>query len=292
MTVDWRSRHGHPRCTSGLGARGTCDRARMGFTLIEVLVVVAIVALLVAVLLPSLARARWHARSAVCKGNLRDLGAAFVMYAQSHEGYLPVTPNVRTDSYWSLHAAGMLKDPQILICPATRNVVRPETLDNPIDYSRKSRQDGQTVIPIGTSDIDHVAPDGREDASGGHSYEYIGLYGGGSYGLSDHHKKTHHLGFTPCEMLLVHDSDQPIRGSMGCVNTLSENGNNCPQPWDNHGDQGMNMMFADGHAEWKKKFAGTVIDRRTNPPTEIHSTNATIDMVWLRSEYPWLYRCR
>jgi prepilin-type N-terminal cleavage/methylation domain-containing protein len=56
-------------------------RAR-GFTLIEVLVVVAIIALLVAILLPSLAAAREQARKSVCLHNYSQLGAGWLMYAQ------------------------------------------------------------------------------------------------------------------------------------------------------------------------------------------------------------------
>jgi prepilin-type N-terminal cleavage/methylation domain-containing protein len=51
-------------------------RCRKAFTLVEVLVVVAIIAMLVAILLPSLNRAREQARSAVCLANLRTLGVA------------------------------------------------------------------------------------------------------------------------------------------------------------------------------------------------------------------------
>ena len=55
-------------------------RQAPGFTLIEVLVVVAIIALLVAILLPSLARAREQARIAACLSNYRALGIAAAAY--------------------------------------------------------------------------------------------------------------------------------------------------------------------------------------------------------------------
>ncbi|HON68976.1 MAG TPA: type II secretion system protein, partial [Phycisphaerae bacterium] len=66
-------------------------RAGAGFTLIEVLVVVAIIALLVAILLPSLQKARWQAKVIACQGHLHDLGNAFQMYANTYAGYFPRT---------------------------------------------------------------------------------------------------------------------------------------------------------------------------------------------------------
>jgi len=71
--------------------RGATGRRQRGFTLIELLVVVAIIALLISILLPSLNRAREQTRGAVCKGNLRSIGQAFLMYAQEWKGCWPPT---------------------------------------------------------------------------------------------------------------------------------------------------------------------------------------------------------
>jgi prepilin-type N-terminal cleavage/methylation domain-containing protein len=68
------------------------------FTLIEVLVVVAILALLIALLLPALGRARETARAAVCASNLHQFGLAFAMYGNEHHGYIP-----RGGTHASLH---------------------------------------------------------------------------------------------------------------------------------------------------------------------------------------------
>lgn len=57
------------------------NRRRSGFTLIELLVVVGIIALLVAILLPSLARARESAKASTCASYLRTFGTAFEVYA-------------------------------------------------------------------------------------------------------------------------------------------------------------------------------------------------------------------
>jgi len=60
-----------------------------GFTLIEVLVVIAIIAVLAAILFPVFSRAREKARQAVCHSNLRQMGLAIRMYIQDFEAYPP-----------------------------------------------------------------------------------------------------------------------------------------------------------------------------------------------------------
>jgi len=62
---------------------------RRGFTLVELLVVIGIIAVLVSVLMPSLGRAREAANQAKCLSNLRQLGVAFVMYANESNGKFP-----------------------------------------------------------------------------------------------------------------------------------------------------------------------------------------------------------
>lgn len=68
------------------------SRRARGFTLIEVLVVVAVIALLIAILLPSLNRAREQARTAVCIANLHHIGHGMNMYRSDNRGWLPVGP--------------------------------------------------------------------------------------------------------------------------------------------------------------------------------------------------------
>ena len=61
---------------------------RKAFTLIELLVVIAIIALLLAILLPSLKKAKSQGRAIICKSNLHQWGLVWKMYADDHNGYL------------------------------------------------------------------------------------------------------------------------------------------------------------------------------------------------------------
>ena len=60
-----------------------------GFTLIELLVVISIIALLMAILLPTLQRVRNQARAVVCQTNLKQWGTVLALYTEDNQGHLP-----------------------------------------------------------------------------------------------------------------------------------------------------------------------------------------------------------
>ncbi len=83
--------------------RNTRTVRRTGFTLLELLVTVSIIALLAAILLPAVMQARAATRRTVCLSNLRQWTLAVRMYADAHHGRLPyrgqgVQPTTRLDA--------------------------------------------------------------------------------------------------------------------------------------------------------------------------------------------------
>ncbi len=78
------------------------------FTLVELLVVIGVIALLLSLLLPALARARSASRAITCASQLREIGNGMVLYSQDHKGWIPRThyslpssdPSTRHPPYW------------------------------------------------------------------------------------------------------------------------------------------------------------------------------------------------
>ncbi|MDR3709221.1 MAG: DUF1559 domain-containing protein [Capsulimonadaceae bacterium] len=85
---------------------------RTGFTLIELLIVIAIIAILAAILFPVFATAREKARQSTCASNEKQLGIAFLQYAQDYDEVLPYNA-----SEWVSATYPYTKSTGVYACP-------------------------------------------------------------------------------------------------------------------------------------------------------------------------------
>jgi prepilin-type N-terminal cleavage/methylation domain-containing protein/prepilin-type processing-associated H-X9-DG protein len=108
-----------------------------GFTLVELLVVIGIIALLVAIIMPSLGRAREAARRTACLSNLHHLHNSVVLYATQNDGFAPIGNRTKSKQFnsmvysttaggkWVLFGllwkSGDIADPRALFCPSEEN---------------------------------------------------------------------------------------------------------------------------------------------------------------------------
>lgn len=94
------------------------SRSKSGFTLIEILVVIAIVALLTALLIPAFSSARESMRTTSCASNLKQIGLAISLYVNDNSGRYPLIAQP-TNCSWVDTVFPYAKSVAIFQCPST-----------------------------------------------------------------------------------------------------------------------------------------------------------------------------
>ncbi len=199
---------------------------RRGFTLVELLVVVAIVSMLLALLMPSLSRARAQSRLTVCLSNLREIGLGIQAYAMQYNDAIPRGPAEPLPYFpsqgwdeWATNQVwlGMMKADQGLGTMLSHDLRQPRVLFCPADDSNDPVEELQKIDHQGDEDAYCSYFYRQRDQITRDRLDYLGL---NDLGLE--------------ARALVLDANSLGEGDLGRTN---------------HQAREVNILYLDGHAE-------------------------------------------
>jgi len=202
-------------------------KTRSAFTLIELLVVIGIIAILAALLLPALSRAKQQAVTTQCLSNLRQIGLAMTLYAGDENGRFPESGGIiywdQTDPItgnhgWTQQIVSYTKSTNVFQCPRDRQ--------GQFSYFNGARA----------------------------------AYVASGYGFAS--VDTRQIGFTSAQVL----SGDTVWTTVGLIDADKDDYvNNCVggptngNPWVGwqvH-NQGQNILFTDAHVKWYRRYVPT-----------------------------------
>jgi prepilin-type processing-associated H-X9-DG protein len=262
---------------------GRSARRATAFTLVELLVVIGIIAVLVSMLLPSLARARENANRTACASNVRQFCQALLMYANENRGWFfepgnaksyrqITTPAMPQTGPWDQSGETFKRYDVQTIHPAPRDILIKEYKLTPeIFFCPSNRPDNPTLPGAGEltlyrSDI----PNPPATSAGGFAFAGYMIFAGraalvGTKAEAVHPSFGGYGGFeevptgakiVPSRVgqkgvfypVLVSDTTRSYQNNLAPSNHVTGNDSTGFIP---NGKGGSNTGFIDGHVEWR-----------------------------------------
>jgi prepilin-type N-terminal cleavage/methylation domain-containing protein/prepilin-type processing-associated H-X9-DG protein len=246
---------------------------KAGFTLVELLVVIGIIALLISILLPSLNRARETANRVKCASNLRQIGQAILLYANENKGAYPRTYGPGSDTAgtaletWGTGKPGF-SDPflngsgvenndvtaSLFLLLRTQDIT-PEVFTCPSSNAEKWDFGGGANTALNWCNWNSTA-----GLLKNLSYSYQAPYGD-VYALSSGFRLTSSMS---AEFAIASDVNPGTSGTNDnvlAVTTTSSARDMKQGNSNNHDEDGQNVLYSDGHVEFQQNpFVGVQRD--------------------------------